>query len=175
MLPDMRCCPGLRRAGWTALALAVAVAAAALFGPPLAPSADASDAGLRPDFAGWYEGAAGLAEALRIQERDRLPLFLYIYTDWCPYCRQFEQELLTDAEVDGYLDAVLAVRLNPETGGEEGQLARRFGVRGYPTLVMYAASGETASFVERMEMVDGQPQLMSGRAFLRVLDEAANR
>lgn len=149
---------------------------AALLAHSLAAPAEASDAPSgRPDFEGWYEGAAGLAEALEVQERDNLPLFLYIYTDWCPYCRQFERELLTDAEVDGYLDAVLAVRLNPESGGRESQLARQFGVRGYPTLVMYSADGETASYVERMEMVDGSPRLMTGRAFLRVLDEAANR
>lgn len=137
--------------------------------------AAAADSPRLPDFEGWYEGAAGLAQALEVQERDNLPLFLYIYTDWCPYCRQFERELLTDAEVDGYLDAVLAVRLNPESGGRESQLAQRFGVRGYPTLVMYSADGRTASYVERMEMVGGAPQLMNGRTFLRVLDEAANR
>ncbi len=134
-----------------------------------------ADSPNRPDFEGWYEGAAGLEEALDVQQRDNLPLFLYIYTDWCPYCRQFERELLTDAEVDSYLDAVLAVRLNPESGGRESQLGQRLGVRGYPTLVMYSADGRTASYVERMEMVDGSPQLMNGAAFLRVLDEAANR
>ena len=172
----MRCCPGLRRIGWGALALLLLFGLAALVAHSAAVPAEAADslAG-RPDFEGWYEGAAGLAAALEVQQRDRLPLFLYIYTDWCPYCRQFERELLTDDEVDGYLDAVLAVRLNPETGGQESQLARQFGVRGYPTLVMYSADGETASYVERMEMVDGEPRLMSGRAFLRVLDEAANR
>ena len=152
--------------------LLLAGTAALLVHSPAAPAAAADSPPGRPDFEGWYEGAAGLAAALEVQQRDRLPLFLYIYTDWCPYCRR---ELLTDEEVDGYLDAVLAVRLNPETGGRESQLAQRFGVRGYPTLVMYSADGKTASYVERMEMVDGSPRLMSGRAFLRVLDEAANR
>ena len=172
----MTCCPELRRIGWGALAVLLLAGTAALVVHSLASPAAASDSPVgRPDFEGWYEGAAGLAEALEVQQRDRLPLFLYIYTDWCPYCRQFERELLTDLEVDGYLDAVLAVRLNPESGGRESQLAQRFGVRGYPTLVMYSADGRTASYVERMEMVDGEPRLMSGRAFLRVLDEAANR
>ncbi|MDE2851131.1 MAG: thioredoxin family protein [Acidobacteriota bacterium] len=172
----MKCCPGLQRIGWGAFAVLLLAGMAALLAHSLAAPATASDTPSdRPDFEGWYEGAAGLAEALEVQRRDRLPLFLYIYTDWCPYCRQFERELLTDDEVDGYLDAVLAVRMNPESGGQESRLAQRFGVRGYPTLVMYSADGETASYVERMEMVDGEPRLMTGRAFLRVLDEAANR
>ncbi len=172
----MKCCPGVLRIGWGALAVLLVVGVATVVAHSLAAPVGASDSpSALPDFEGWYEGAAGLAEALDVQRRDRLPLFLYIYTDWCPYCRQFERELLTDAEVDSYLDAVLAVRLNPESGGQESQLARRFGVRGYPTLVVYSADGRTASYVERMEMVDGSPQLMSGRTFLRVLDEAANR
>lgn len=173
----MKCCPGLQRIGWGAFAVLLLAGMAALLVQSLPTPAAASDPATpdRPDFDGWYEGAAGLAEALEVQQRDRLPLFLYIYTDWCPYCRQFERELLTDDEVDGYLDAVLAVRMNPESGGQESRLAQRFGVRGYPTLVMYSADGETASYVERMEMVDGEPRLMTGRAFLRVLDEAANR
>ncbi len=169
----MTSCPGMRRWGLGALAVLVVAAFVALLAQAL-PAAAADTPG-RPDFEGWYEGAAGLAEAFEVRQRDNLPLFLYIYTDWCPYCGQFERELLSDSEVDSYLDAVVAVRLNPESGGRESQLARQFGVRGYPTLVMYSADGRTASYVERMEMVDGSPQLMSGRTFLRVLDEAANR
>ncbi len=162
----------VKGAGRTGIAILVLAGFAALLAYTLPAAADSS---ARPDFEGWYQGASGLTEALEVQQRDKLPLFLYIYTDWCPYCRQFEQELLVDEEVDSYLDAVLAVRLNPESGGRESQLARRLGVRGYPTLVMYSANGRTASYVERMESVDGSPQLMSGRAFVRVLDEAANR
>ncbi len=172
----MTYCSGLRRIGWGALAAFLAAGTAVLLAQALAGPATALDSRPgRPDFEGWYEGADGLVEALEVRQRDRLPLFLYIYTDWCPYCRQFERELLTDRDVDSYLDALLAVRMNPESGARESQLARRFGVRGYPTLVMYGADGETASFVERMEVVDGEPRLMSGRAFLRALDEAANR
>ncbi len=172
----MMCCPGLRRIGWGAFAALLVAGIAVAVASSVASPAEATDsAERRPDFEGWYEGAAGLAEALEVQQRDRLPLFLYVYTDWCPYCRQFEVELLTDDEVDSYLDAVLAVRLNPESGAEEGRLARRLGVRGYPTLVMYGADGETASYVDRMEMIDGELRLMSGRSFLRVLDAAANR
>ena len=171
----MKCCSGLQKIGWGAFAVLVLAGLATLLLSSVPAGAAGESSSGRPDFEGWYEGADGLAKALEAQRRDRLPLFLYIYTDWCPYCRQFERELLTDSEVDGYLDAVLAVRLNPETGGRESQLARRFGVRGYPTLVMYSADGKTASYVERMEMVDGSPRLMNGRTFLRVLDEAANR
>lgn len=171
----MKCCPGLQKIGWGAFAVLVLAGLAALLLNSVPVGAVGESSAGRPDFEGWYEGADGLVEALSVQQRDRLPLFLYIYTDWCPYCRQFERELLTDSEVDGYLDAVLAVRLNPESGGRESQVARRFGVRGYPTLVMYSADGKTASYVERMEMVDGSPRLMSGRTFLRTLDEAANR
>ena len=167
----------MRRFGLGALAVLAlgGVAALLVYTLPAAAATAADSPPAWPDFKGWYEGAAGLTEALEVHQRDRLPLFLYIYTDWCPYCRQFERELLTDADVDSYLDGVLAVRLNPESGGRESQLAQRFGVRGYPTLVMYSADGQTASYVERMELVDDSPRLMSSRSFLRVLDDAANR
>ena len=129
----------------------------------------------RPDFTGWYTGADGMVEAMKVRNVERQTMFLYFYTDWCPYCRQFERELLSESEVDQYMDSILAVRVNPEAGEVEREIAMRYGVRGYPAIYLHSGSSDVVSMVERMRLVDGQPQLKEAAAFVEHLKKAAAR
>lgn len=134
-----------------------------------------ADSAPRPDFSGWFENADGLSEALRVASEQSKPLFLYFYTDWCPYCRQFESGLLSTPELDDYVDGIVAVRVNPESGPDEAMLARRYRVYGYPTLYVLNPESRTMMQVERVEVVDGRPVLMTPEAFIGVLESAAGR
>lgn len=81
---------------------------------------------------GWYDGAEGYRTAIE-QRADRpAPMVLYFRTDWCRYCRRFDEEYLANREVATWLGAAQRVQVNPEAGEAELALARRFGVRGYP-------------------------------------------
>ena len=89
----------------------------------------------------WLNGSAGYARALELQRELNVPLVVYFYADWCPYCRSLDARYLPTAPVQAYLRGVIKVRINPEHGRQERELANRYGVTGYPTfLVMRSAS-----------------------------------
>ena len=89
----------------------------------------------------WSEGARGFRTASNEQRVSRRPMLLYFHTDWCPYCKQFDREILPDAEVAKAIAPAVKVRINPEKGADENEIARRYGVTGYPTLILVAEEG----------------------------------
>src|SRR5215218_2454872 len=89
----------------------------------------------------WLHGATGFARAIELQRELNVSLVVYFYTDWCPYCRTLDDQYLRDPSVHRALQRSIAVKINPEYGTEERQLADRYGVTGYPTfLIMDHAS-----------------------------------
>ncbi|MGH9971660.1 MAG: thioredoxin family protein [Pyrinomonadaceae bacterium] len=112
---------------------------------PTSPMYDASTALARPSFAApssavptlpnenWLYGAAGYARAVELQRTLNIPLVVYFYTDWCPYCRTLDSQYLPSAPVQAYLRGVVKVRINPEQGLAERALGMRYGVSGFPS------------------------------------------
>lgn len=93
---------------------------------------------IRPSLAAtpedrWLHGSAGYERALELQRELNVPLVVYFYTDWCPYCHALDNDYLPTAPVQQYLRRVVKVRINPEHGPAEREIAKRYGVRGYPS------------------------------------------
>ena len=130
-----------------------------------------------PGFDGesWMQNADGLYEAIRAIEEKPQPMVVYFYTDWCGYCRQFERELLGTPEVKEYFSNVLTVRINPESGTQERQVANYYGVEGYPGFFVHSGSSKTLSKVERMVLEGGQPRIMVPGEFIDAVETAASR
>lgn len=84
----------------------------------------------------WLYDSAGYARALELQREMKVPLVIYFYADWCPYCHQLESQYLPAATVQQYLRGVVKVRINPEHGPAEEEIVRQYGVRGYPTFLV---------------------------------------
>ena len=84
----------------------------------------------------WLYGAAGYARAVELQQQLNVPLVVYFYADWCPYCRTLDSQYLPSAPVQEYLRGVVKVRINPEQGLAERALAKRYGVSGYPSFLV---------------------------------------
>jgi thiol-disulfide isomerase/thioredoxin len=97
------------------------------------PSTHSSAAPTLPNNEGWLYGAAGYDRAVELQQKLNVPLVVYFYADWCPYCRTLDSQYLPSAPVQDYLGRVVKVRINPEQGLAERALAKRFGVAGYPS------------------------------------------
>jgi len=112
--------------------------------PPPVPVRSASD---QPHA--WYEGASGYAMAMEKARQDHRAVAVYFYTDWCPYCRQLESELLRTREVEEHLTTVVKVKINPESGAEEGEIARRYGIQGYPSFFIEAPHLGRRQMIER--------------------------
>ena len=80
----------------------------------------------------WLEGASGYNRAVELQRQLKVPLIVYFYTDWCPYCRDLDNEYLPHPAVQAYLRGVVKVRINPENGPAEREIGNRYDVTGYP-------------------------------------------
>ena len=91
----------------------------------------------------WYEGSSGYAEAGGLKRDSHAAMIVYFRTDWCPYCKRFDHDIVLSMEVATFLKTVIKVRVNPEQGPDEKALAERFGVHGFPSIFMVPANGET--------------------------------
>ncbi|WP_455221383.1 thioredoxin family protein [Kaarinaea lacus] len=84
----------------------------------------------------WHNGAAGYQSALALQKASQKPIALFFHTDWCASCKKLRETVLASPEFDQYLENVIPVKINPESGLKERQIADNYGVTGYPTFLL---------------------------------------
>lgn len=110
----------------------------ALFGlAQLSVFAQAETTGIR-FFEGTYEEA--LAKA---GEENKL-IFMDAYTTWCGPCKWMSRNTFTDESVAVFFNEnFINVKMDMERG-EGPELARKFRIRGYPTLLFLDAEGSIA-------------------------------
>ncbi len=92
-------------------------------------------------FHSWHNGASEYELAIEQQKTTGAPLLLYIGVDWCPYCRQLENQILPEYEVGKTLDYAIKVKIDPEKGDKERNIANKMGATGYPSLFLIAEPG----------------------------------
>lgn len=81
-----------------------------------------------------------LNSVLTDARRSGRPALLLFRADWCGYCKKLERETLPDAQVRTEASRFTSVAYDAEQ--PEGRaLAQRYGVRGFPTLVLVDAAG----------------------------------
>ena len=125
------------------------------------------------DFSGWLEDALGYAEAMQSHEAEGRPVVVYFRTDWCPYCRQFEDALLEVPEVVDAMKKMILVRVNPEKGDMEMALAARYGVGGYPAMFVHSTKSKVAVPVERTIVLRGRRVMKTPLEFISTLQDAS--
>jgi len=110
--------------------------------------------------------------ALDRARTENKPILATFVTGWCGYCRQMDQTTWRDARVVERLGDVLTVRVDAEDvkerNGYSGRsLAERYGVQGYPTLVVLDTGGRvvarTSGFLPSDDLLDWLDQVL-GRA-----------
>jgi thiol-disulfide isomerase/thioredoxin len=82
---------------------------------------------------GWMNGAANFEKAMQLQKELNVPLVVYFFVDWCPYCNALENEYFPAAAMREYLNSVVKIRVNPELSNTDYELGKAFGIRGYPS------------------------------------------
>ncbi|WP_373533030.1 thioredoxin family protein [Vampirovibrio sp.] len=83
-------------------------------------------------FQGWYEDAPGYQRAMSDQSATQKPVLLYFYATWCPHCKQFAANVLSDPKTQTFIKAFPHVRIAPDNGEAEKKLMSEFGAEGYP-------------------------------------------
>lgn len=97
---------------------------------------------LRAERVQWSSFGRGLDRA---REQDK-PLLVSFVANWCGYCRKMDRTTWKDPEVIRRTGDLVAVRVDAEEGqrrdGFSGrELAQRYNVDGYPTLLVLDAEG----------------------------------
>ncbi|MBF0117321.1 MAG: thioredoxin fold domain-containing protein [Desulfobacterales bacterium] len=77
----------------------------------------------------WYSYQEGVDMA----KKEGKMVYIYFYTDWCPYCKIMEKNTLKNEGVIEYLaKSFISVRINTD---KERDIPMRYGVRGLPSNV----------------------------------------
>lgn len=82
----------------------------------------------------WLTDRNGYLVATTESAKENKPVLVYVYTDWCPYCKKLENIYFADKTVKATLSQFIKVKLNPEHSREDDQLFDSWGGRGYPSL-----------------------------------------
>lgn len=85
-------------------------------------------------------------DAVSRAREERTLVLVDVYTDWCGWCKKLDKEVFADARVGEATRGLVAIRVNAEKGGEE--VASRFRVGGYPTLLFVDGDGNLVHRVE---------------------------
>ena len=86
----------------------------------------------------WNDGQADAAFAQARQAG--LPLFLYWGAAWCPPCNRIRATVFERADFAQLASSFVALHIDGDSAGAQ-QLAERFHVRSYPTLIVYRPDG----------------------------------
>lgn len=81
-------------------------------------------------------------EALQKAKKEGKPVFLDISASWCGPCKMLKSRTFPNDEVGEFYNANF---INVAVDGEKGegiQLARKYKIRGYPTLIFLDSSGK---------------------------------
>jgi len=82
------------------------------------------------------------SEALKKAQQEKKPVFLDVYATWCGPCKMLKARTFPNEEVGEFYNANF---INVAVDGEKGEgleLARKYKVRGYPTLLYIDSEGK---------------------------------
>lgn len=71
-----------------------------------------------------------------------------VYTDWCHWCKELDKNTYADAEVVKLSKEFVPLKLNPEKDEQNAQIARKYRIEGYPTIIFVSSDGD---MVHRLE------------------------
>ncbi|WP_455201865.1 thioredoxin family protein [Kaarinaea lacus] len=104
----------------------------------------------------WHENASGFQAALDLQKTSQKAIAVFFHTDWCASCKKLREEVLSTPEFDQYLKNVIPVKINPETGLKERQIADKYGVLGYPTFLIIEPGSQTVTRIRTSQNITPQ-------------------
>ncbi len=96
----------------------------------------------------WHKGFNGFVQASNVQQDNQKPMLVFFYTDWCENCEALRVNVLSSSDLGQCLENVIPVKINPEKGRLEAQIAKEFGIQGYPTLYLVSPTQKVLGLQE---------------------------
>jgi len=101
--------------------------------------ADGTEHSVEGDTITWFRG--NVDQAFAIAKAENKPLFLYWGAVWCPPCVQIKNTVFKSRQFIALSELFVPYYLDGDT--EEAQATgERFGVKGYPTMIVFNPAGE---------------------------------
>lgn len=86
-------------------------------------------------------------EGLKQARKESKLLYVYMYTDWCGYCRKMTQTTFQDSTFGGFMNKnFVNIYINAEK--DDVAFAKENDVRVFPTHLIFTASGERIGKIE---------------------------
>ncbi|MCT4639246.1 MAG: thioredoxin fold domain-containing protein [Bacteroidales bacterium] len=76
------------------------------------------------------------------------------HTEWCGYCKKMKRTTLVDKGVIDYLNKNYLVMSIDMEKGEGPVIAKKYGIRSYPTSVVVDKSGKVKKFIRGYKKAD---------------------
>ena len=80
--------------------------------------------------------------AMKEAKRAHKPVFIDFYTDWCGPCKHLDETTYRDAKFVRTSRNWVMVKINPEKSTRGAQLAKKYKLEGFPTLLMLDSRGK---------------------------------
>jgi thioredoxin-related protein len=73
-----------------------------------------------------------------------------VYTDWCGWCKKLDRDTFHNPAVEQILaESFVCAKVNAEDRGVGTSLARKYQVRGYPTILFFTPDGKLCNEIDR--------------------------
>ena len=109
-------------------------------------------------------------QALKHAQSENQLLIAYLFTDWCGYCRKMEKNTFSDADVIATMGQEYTwLRLNAETDPDGVRLKERFGISGYPAVLVLDSLGS------EMDRIEGYMPPDRFKSAIELLQEAESQ
>lgn len=82
------------------------------------------------------------AEVQKASEKAGKPIFLDIYTTWCGPCKYLSSNIFPTKVAGDYMNATFVNTKFDAEKGEGIELAKKYAVKGYPTMLILNSKGE---------------------------------
>lgn len=91
------------------------------------------------DTIAWFRG--DVDDAFALAREQKKPLFLYWGAVWCPYCARIKSSVFQSRQFIALSELFVPFYLDGDTDQAQA-VGERFGVKGYPTMIVLNSAGE---------------------------------
>lgn len=84
-----------------------------------------------------------IKEAIEKAKAENKYVFVDVYTNWCAPCKMMDEQVFALKEIGDYFNTrFINVKKNAEVGEEGPRFANKYGIKAYPTFVIFDNNGE---------------------------------